>query len=201
MAISNWHALKEAAKQGYSDGILCLATIEIVERLNQQPVGQALNDAGAGGVARILRESALIRMHLSLCRAFAPCRSADDWNLRAAIEFLKEPGRVEEELVPDRRSDLYEAVRLFGEASADPRLKSLKHMRDKLIAHLAVYDESIARPRYDDLFSFARLTAKIWERLSFGAGTCSIEIEHQIDEYRESSDAFWSIWERRVESL
>lgn len=199
MAISNWHTLKEAARQGYSDGILCLATIEIVERLNQQPVEQALNEADAGGIARILRDSALIRMHLYLCRAFAPCRSADDWNLRAAIEFLEKPGRIEEEPVTERRSDLYEAVRLFDEASDDPRLKSLKHMRDKLIAHLAVYDESIPRPRYDDLFNFARTTAKIWERLSFGAGTCMIEIEHQIDGYRESSDALWSVWETRGE--
>ncbi|MEO9613143.1 MAG: hypothetical protein ABJG86_11735 [Nitratireductor sp.] len=194
MTVTDWQTLKEIAKQGYTDGILCLGTVEIIKRSNRPALISSLNEADAGMAARILRDSALTRLHIFLCRAYAPCRK-DDRHLRAAIEFLDQPGRIDEEPWPEKKADLLEAVRLFKEADVDPRLKGLKHMRDKLIAHLGVYDESIPRPLYNDLFGIARSTAQIWEKLSFGAGIVMIELDHQIDAYRESADAFWSRWE------
>src|SRR5262249_34963687 len=149
--------------------ISCLATIEIVERANQPAVISALNEADAGRVALMLRDAMLVRMHLFVCRAFAPTKHPDDRHLRAAVDFLRQPGRIEEEPWPEKRKDLGEAIRLFAKAETDPRLRSLKHMRDKLIAHIATYDESVPRTRFQDLFGFARQTAEIWERLSFGA--------------------------------
>lgn len=196
MAVDDWGTLREVAAQGYTDGIMCLATIEIVERSNKPEIIDRLYDADAGRAARIFVDSALTRLHIYVCRAFAPARHPDDLHLRTAINFLKQPGRLDEEEWPERRTDLAEAVRMFDEAAADPRLARLKHMRDKLIAHMARYDESvITKPTYNDLFGFAKLTAGIWERLSFGAGTVMIEIDHQVDAYRESADAFWSLWE------
>jgi hypothetical protein len=194
MAVNDWDTLCDVAVQGYTDGIMCLATIETVERSNKPEIIDRLNDANAGRAARIFVDSALTRLHIYVCRAFAPARHPDDLHLRAAIDFLKVSGRLDER--PEGRTDLAEAVRLFDEATTDPRLARLKHMRDKLIAHMARYDENVvAKPTYNDLFGFAKLTAGIWERLSFGAGTMMVEIDHQVDAYRESANAFWSQWE------
>ena len=132
-------------------------------------------------------------MHLYVCRAFARVQEGD-LHLKAAIDFLKAPGRIEEAKYPDRPGDLSKAVVLFDEGSADPRLDRLKHMRDKLIAHLARYELSNARPSYDDLFEFTRRTARIWEKLAHGRSII-IDLDQEVSVHRESAEAFWSRWE------
>lgn len=74
-------------------------------------------------------------------------------------------------------------------------MRKLKHMRDKLLAHTARPDARIDIPRYNDRFSFARDTCAVWEHLSYGAGTVMIDLQHQVDAYTESADAFWAKWE------
>jgi hypothetical protein len=188
--------LRDAAKDGYSDGIRVLATIEIIERSNRPPALEAINKANAGPAAFMLRNSAFYHLHMLTVRAFDPVCNADDMHLRAAINFLRQPKRIADEQCLERREDLREAVRLFDAADADQRLATLKHMRNKELAHWARFGDTVDRPRIDDLFEFARATCLIWERLSFGAGTMLIEIDNQIDLYREAADAFWSKWER-----
>jgi hypothetical protein len=83
------------------------------------------------------------------------------------------------------------AIELFDVAAADPRLAKLKKLRDKQIAHLALYDDSDA-PTYNDLFGFARTVATIWERLAWGTGIVRLSIGSQVVSYQESADAFWS---------
>jgi hypothetical protein len=87
-------------------------------------------------------------------------------------------------------------VQLFDQAEADPRLASLKHMRDKQLAHWARPTPGVPLPLYNELFGFTRLTCEISEQLSFGAGTVMITLETQVEAYRESADAFWSRWEK-----
>ncbi len=193
--IDDWGKLREAAKQGYSDGILCLANIEIIERSNRPSVIDPLNRHEAGQAARLLIDAALVRLQIFVTRAYAPVRHADDLHLRAAIEFLQQPGRLAEERWPENRQNLAKAIELFGKAASDERLILLKHMRDKMVAHLAEPNSKLRLPMYDELFGFARDTCAIWEQLSFGAGTVMIELDHQIDAYRESAHAFWSRWE------
>lgn len=192
-AIQDWPALRQAAHDGYSDRIMCLATIEIVERSNRATVIKPINDANAGRAATILRDSALVRMHLYLVRAFAPVSRPDDIHLRAGIDFLRD--HLREEPNSQRRSDLCEAIRLFDAADAAPCLATLRHMRNKMLAHWAVPDATVRLPHYDELFEFARQTCAIWERLSFGAGTDMYPISSQVKAYRESADAFWARWE------
>jgi hypothetical protein len=193
--IKSWDDLREAAKHGYSDAIAVLATIEIIERSNRPPLLEAINDAEAGPAALMLRDAAFLRVQLLIVRAFDPVRNGDDIHLRAAINFLREPGRIDEEHWPDRRADLHRAIELFDAAAADPRLSTLKHMRNKEIAHWARYGDDKARPLIRELFGFAKDTCLLWQQLSFGAGTCMIEVDHQIDLYREAAEAFWSRWE------
>lgn len=196
MTVQSWNSLREAAQQGFFDGVVCLATIEIVERSNRGQVIEPLTAASAGLAARVLVDSALARMHLFVCRAYAPVSKKydDDTHLRAAIEYLA-PEKIAEQQWPSEREALREAVALFKMASNDARLLSLTHMRNKLIAHLGHYDETIPRPRYNDLFGFTRETARIWECLAQGAGIVALDLESQVISYRESAEAFWSVWE------
>lgn len=193
--INSWDDLREAANHGYSDAITVLATIEIIERSNRPPLLEEINRADAGPAVRMLRDAAFQRVQLIIVRAFGPVRHADDIHLRAAIDFLREPGRLHEEKRPDRRNDLNRAITLFDAAAADPRLSTLKHMRDKEIAHWARYGDGKARPLIHELFGFAKETCLVWQQLSFGAGTDMIEVDDQIDLYRDAAEAFWSRWE------
>jgi hypothetical protein len=201
-AVEDWPTLSRIAGAGYNDGIICLAAVELVERLNDPAVHGPINEAGAGRAGRLLADSVLFRLHLLLTRAYAPVAYKDDRHLRAAIEFLT-PERIAEQqyygpngLEPwaERQQHLADAVRKFTALATDPRLKKLKHMRDKMLAHWAVPSIDVERPSYNDLFRFARDTAEVWERLSYGAGEVSIPIINQVDAYIESADAFWSVW-------
>jgi len=192
--VVDWNTLREVASAGYSDGILCLAAIETVERSNRASIIGPLNDLEAGLAAKLLTDSAFVRVHLYVVRAFAPVSRADDLHLRAAVNFLRD--HLCEESDQQRREHLAHVVQLFDQAEADPRLASLKHMRDKQLAHWANPTPGVPLPLYNELFEFTRRTCEIWERLSFGAGTVMITLETQVEAYRESADAFWSRWEK-----
>lgn len=194
-AIRDWNGLRGAAVDGYSDGILCLALIEIVERSNRPSVIGPLNEKDAGRAALFLIQSALYRLHLTVIRAYAPVRRGDR-HLSAAIDFLCVPGRLAEVEDPDSAAHLGDAVQKFQALANDKRLPPLKHMRDKLMAHWADVDPSISTPRYDELFGFARETSAVWEHLAMGTRSIMVPIANQIDAYRESADAFWSAWEQ-----
>ena len=192
--INTWTDLREAAKHSYSDAITILATIAVVEKGNQLRVIEGLNAANVGRAVAMLRDAAFFRVQLVVVRAFDPVQRSDDIHLRAAVDFLREPGRISQERLPERQADLHQTIALFDTVAADPRLTALKHMRNKELAHWARYGDE-DRPMIRDLFEFAEQTCRIWERLSFGAGTVMVEVDHQIDEYREAAAAFWSHWE------
>lgn len=194
MSILDWNTLRQVAAQGYNDGIVCLATIAVVERANRTEVIAPLEDEEAGRAAKLLIDSALFRLQMFVVRAFGIVRK-NDRHLRAAIEFLERPGRLDEERWPERRVDLEEAIRLFNEVASDPALDRLKHLRDKQLAHFSEMNPQFPLPTYNDLFGVTRKTAEVWERLSFGAGTVLVKLDHQIDAYRESAEAFWGRWD------
>jgi hypothetical protein len=196
MAIKDWNTLREVAGMGYADGVTCLATIEVVERSNRPTVIEPLDRAEAGRAARILVDGALFRLHMFVTRAFAPASRGDDLHLRTAIDFLRQPGRLDEEKWPENKRRLQQAIRGFEAMENDPRLVKLKHMRDKRLAHSARPDENIEIPRYNELFGFTRATCAIWEHLSYGAGSVMIDLDHQVTAYIESADAFWGRWEK-----
>lgn len=193
--VSDWKRLKEVAGQGYREAILCLASIETVERSNRLGVIKPLQEREADRAARLLIDAVLFRVHIHVVRAFSPVRHGDDLHLRAALGFLRQPDRLFGVQCPEDRADLERAIALFDAAASDARLSSLKHMRDKMLAHWAKPNPDVPSPRYNDLFGFTRKTCEIWERLSFGAGTVRIELSTQIETFRKSADALWSIWE------
>lgn len=193
--VNDWQTLRKVAKQGFSDGIVCLATIEIVERSNRPSVIEPLSEAQASIAARIMVDASLVQLHLYLVRAFARVSHDDDLHLQAAINYLRRADLEEQEPYPPLRENLHKAIELFDIAQKDPRLATLKRLRDKRIAHLGGYDHTDA-PTYNDLFGFAHVVAEIWERLAWGTGIVSLSISSQIEAYIESAEAFWSPWER-----
>jgi hypothetical protein len=193
--VKDWADVRGVAKQGFNDGIVCLATIEVVERSNTPAVIDPLHELKASRAAKLLIDAALVRLHLYLVRAFARVSHDDDLHLRAAIGFLRTADLQAELPFVEDQDHIQRAIELFDISAADPRLAKLKKLRDKQIAHLALYDDSDA-PTYNDLFGFARTVATIWERLAWGTGIVSLSIDSQVVSYQESADAFWSPWER-----
>jgi len=55
--VKDWNTLRQVACQDYSDGIVGLATIEIVECSNRPSVIGPPNDAEAGRAATIMRDA------------------------------------------------------------------------------------------------------------------------------------------------
>jgi hypothetical protein len=56
-------------------------------------------------------------------------------------------------------------------------------------------DRTATNPNYTgELFVFAYLTCRVWEKLSFAARVVLIELEVQSRAYHRSADAFWSQW-------
>lgn len=196
MAVENWHELIEVAKQGFADGLACHGSIAASRRANRQNLIEIVDDAKAGRAARLLLDGALFRSHVYLVRAFDPPsqKAQDDINLRAAIDFLRSPGVIEQahEL---RHVDLRLAIERFDAADADPALPGLRRMRNKLLAHWARYDETKPLPTYYELFGFAERVGKVWEALAHGTAIHFLSMESQVAAYVESADVFWSIWD------
>ena len=196
MAVENWNELIDAAEQGFADGVACHGSIAASRRANRQNLIEIVDDAKAGRAARLLLDGALFRSHIYLVRAFDPpsAKAGDDINLRAAIDFLRQPGAVEF-AHEDRHADLHFAIERFDAAAADPALQTLRLMRNKMLAHWAKYDETKPRPTYSELFGFAERVGKVSEALAHGTAIHFLSMESQGVAYIESAETFWSIWD------
>ncbi|CAN7641416.1 hypothetical protein LJR245_004951 [Rhizobium leguminosarum] len=190
-AVCDWSTLNEIAAQGYSDGLECLASVDALERSNAASVVAGVNKADLALTFRLVVNGMLFRLQIFIVRAFAEVKHEDDRHLRAAINFLKEPGRLREVQSAVHRERLEKAIWMFDRALADDRLTRLKRMRDKQMAHFARYERA-GGPTYVDLYEFAALTASIWEHLGCGTQQIMIDMEDQMKAYRRNAEAFWS---------
>ncbi|MDH6295334.1 hypothetical protein SAMN03159422_02403 [Agrobacterium fabrum] len=193
-AINSWDDLREAAVQAYSDGISILATMEIIERSNRKPLLTKLTDAGAGRAVLMLRNAAFAQIHHLAIRAFSPTRNGHDFHLRAAIDFLRNPGNVEKAEDDECSNQLQKAIELFDAADKDSRLKALRHVRNRELAHWAKFGD-VERPRINDLFFFCLDTCEIFELLAAGTSAIMVPLQDQVDAYRDAAEIFWSKWE------
>ncbi len=194
--VTSWEILKEVADQGYSDGLSILKLIETIERSNKPLLLEKLEENGIAEVNFLLRYAALISIHIIVVRAFSLSIRTDDLHLRPAIDFLRH--RLDEAKNEGCcGTNLAEAIKLFDVADKDPRLPILRHMRNKELAHLARYGDTVKRSTYNELFGFCRDTSKIWEELSAGLVFVDLidPMDDEINEYREVADTFWSKWE------
>lgn len=191
--IATWNDLREIALEAYDDAIVCLSSIEIVERWNVPAVRLAILNSGAELAAQTLLDACLFRTHILIARAFPETRRGDR-HLRVAIDFLDEPGRFDEVEAVEQSRQLRKAVSAFRALEKEPHLERLMHIRHKLLAHWAKADPERAKILYRELFSLARRTANIIDDLAAGSGTGLPPLSYELNERREAADAFWHVW-------
>jgi hypothetical protein len=190
-AVLDWNTLRGVARQGYQDGLECLASIDLLQRMNAAEVIARINKGRLAQTLDLIVKGTLFRLHVYVVRAFAKVQYEDDRHLASAIDFLRQPGRLDDIPWPIHRERLESAIRRFDLAIVDSRYQRLKLMRDKQLAHFAEYDRT-GGPTYTDLYEFAGVAAAIWEDLAFGSQVIMIEMELQMKAYRKSNDSFWS---------
>jgi hypothetical protein len=190
----DWDIVCEAADQGFRDGTNTLACIEMLERGNSEDVIKKVERTPDALLAcTLIRDALLDRLLITVVRAYGPIHKGD-FHLRVAFKELdrREP---DDELPNDvDGTALSDAIALWKEVGTDRRLGRLEHFRNKVVAHQSRRNPDISAPLIKDLFGFGRHTCKIWERLSFAAGSRKLQFEVQNRAYQESANAFWSIW-------
>ena len=193
-AVKSWNKFKQTAREGFGEGILILGTIAVIESGNSVSTINGINSAEAGRAAQLLRDAAFARVSLLTVRAFDRITHSDDKHLRCSIEYIRQQGVLGELVDGEQQDNLTTAIQMFDKIAARSSLARLRHQRNKELAHIGEYGEILDRPKIDELFSLARGTAKIWERLAWGVGLTSTSIEFQTDAYKESAKKFWSPW-------
>ncbi|SFI43518.1 hypothetical protein SAMN05216304_102739 [Bosea sp. OK403] len=190
--LQNWNDLREVALSCFHDAVECLAAIEIVERGNRPAVVQELARQGALEAAIHMGDAALFRLHVVVCRAFAPVNHCDDRHMRTAIDFLR--SRSSEERDATLQAHLLNAVQLFEAIENDTRLAKLRKMRNKLLAHITRPKPTIEIATYRDLFDVTKSTVEIWVELARGAKQATLPLDFFLEDYRKSLEAFWLRW-------
>lgn len=191
-ALKNWNDLNEVALRCLTDAVECLASIEIVERGNKPAAIDAMAKAGAFQAAIHMRDATLFRLHIIVCRAYAPVNHEDDRHARTAIDFLR--AHIDEETDAGLRRHLRKAIEQFEAIEVDPRRLKLSQMRNKLIAHITKPDPAVSIATYWELFEITKATAEMWHSLAQGAGQATLRLDFFLTEYRYSLAAFWSRW-------
>lgn len=186
----------EMSDKAYVDGIELLHLIELLQRQNTGVVNDKLNAAGAGDAANFIRNAILSRIVLFVAGAYAPARRGD-LHLKRAFDLLKCPAVFHELGLRGSPKLLDEAKELWTKCSAnDARLAPIKHFRDKFTAHSSEPIKDIRLPPYIDLFGFARDTMIVMDKFARGTGARTEPLSDWQPQAAESSEQFWSIWEK-----
>lgn len=111
--------------------------------------------------------------------------------MRAGFVLLEDAGTFNEVAERGSAADLKEAQSLWRVAVAAPERKGLRHARNKFGAHLSTPDPAIPAPIIRELFTVARRTCAVADRLAVGAGIGDIPVAEHAKVYLESGQAFW----------
>ena len=190
--IKDWTTLREAAADGYRDAVECRSLIDIYQ--SGQDVFLALNSSPAAPAFNGLCLALSYRLQLLVVRAYGDVRREDDRNLHAVIMFLQADSRLVNVANNSNRSLVEGAIRRFGFARKDSRLPRLKKMRDKKVAHIAVYEYGPDSPTYQELFEFAEVTIEIWKDLASGLNAIPANLGTSMEGSEAAAKAFWKHW-------
>jgi hypothetical protein len=126
----------KVAKHAFLSAIDYQGCIAVLEVGNNSQVWQAINDAGADKVAKLIRVTLFLRILMEVMREFDPPRPGD-YHLRIGIDLLSNNNAVFQKLAAKGNAqDLTAAIQRFGILDADPRCNKLRHLRNKQAAHL-----------------------------------------------------------------
>lgn len=191
--------VRDVTSQGFLAAMEILQIIETMERLNFGDIINNINRAEAARAGTVVMNGLLSRLVLLVAGAFAPVRHPGDRHLRQAVISLR--SKTDRSSPTNLRlSTKFSAALLhWDRLELDPRQLVIKHFRDKSTAHIATPNPGISKPKYDELFGFARELASLFEMFAEAAGTLPEPLS-ETQEYRiDSSEAFWRPWERARE--
>jgi AbiU2 len=178
---------------GFTDGIEIRQIIELLEVQNNGGINEAISKTDANTAAMMLRNSLVTRLVLLVSRVYAPSRE-NDMHVARAFELLKDSAVKAEIETRGPRGSLDEALETWRKLKADHRLPKVKQFRDKYTAHLGKPNPKIPLPEFRELFSFARETTVLLDRLARATGTRTEGLDTWDYQVRESAEAFWAPW-------
>lgn len=186
--------IRPIAQKGFDDALEILQAIQLMEYQNKDSVNAKLSAAGAGRAAIVARNAFLSEILLLVVRCYAPVRNGD-LHLRQAFELLANDAAVRAEVESkSSKQTVADAQRLWEKCCGDPRLKQIKHFRDKFTAHCGMPDPRIAIPKYDELFPFSIATTEVMERLAHAAGVNTHHLSDWSAELSGTAKEFWKPW-------
>jgi hypothetical protein len=182
----------EIAEKSFDAAHEILQIIEVMERQNFDLITSRLSDAGAARAGIVIRNSLITRITLLVAGAYSVTRD-EDLHVRKAFELLQnEKTRASIEEMGSKEM-LITAEKEWEKCLADPHQTSIKHFRDKSIAHFGKPKEGVQRPSYNDFFKFARRTSAVMEMLAHSVGKTE-----RLDEFADlmagSAVEFWRPW-------
>jgi hypothetical protein len=192
--------VKQISAEAFKDAIdlmACLAVLQESESFGEpgDVVAHALAAADASLAATIVRKALLQRVLMTIERAFAPVRYKSDRHARVAFEYLSDPSIFDEVAKAGSREQLGQACFMWHTYDQDARRRrSLRHYRDKVVAHVGERDPMIPVPLVSDLKNYAVGTADALARLAYGSGEVKLQLKEHTDAYDKSAKAFWSVW-------
>ncbi len=183
-------AVAENCKSDILESNASRALLSSFEGLNNL----ALEQSGATNAARFVRAAVVHRLLLLVERSFDRVTRPGDRHAAVAIHLLSDPSIFEAVASTGDREQLEYAVRLWTQLNDDPRRTSLRHFRDKFIAHRAVPNPKKGPAYLNELHAFASTTSLMWGRLALGTGASLDDINDLSAADVESARAFWKPW-------
>jgi hypothetical protein len=195
----NADLVKEISATGFQEAIYLMGCLAVLREGNSLVIPRALKSANAALAARIVQKALLDGVLMTVERAFAPAnRPNSDRHARVAFNLLSDPNIFDEVAKAGSQKELEQACHTWRRYDADPRRTTLKHYRDKVVAHTAVRERPPPLP--SELSSYATGTADILVRLVRGTGVVGSQLKVRMDAYDAIAKAFWSVWRERMKS-
>jgi hypothetical protein len=128
--------VKEIATWHFPEAIEICAAIEILEAGNTPEVLAGIQSSSAKHVRPLLVRMLFGSVLLKTVRAYAPNPRPGDRHLRVAFDLLTDPAVRGEVAARGDATALSSAVQRWDICCGDHRLETLRHTRDKDLAHL-----------------------------------------------------------------
>jgi len=156
--------VNKISDDGFTDGIEIRQIIELIEVQNTGGINEAISKTEANTAALMVRNSLITRLVLLVSRIYARSRE-HDMHVGRAFELLEDSAVKAEIETRGPQGSLDEALATWRKLKADHRLPKVKQFRDKYTAHLGKPNPQIPVPEFQELFSFARETTVLLDRL------------------------------------
>jgi len=205
MQLLSWNATKRgsmtsaeiaivAAKQAGYDAHEIVRLIDVLRAGNDDEIFPGINRAKAAPTAITVQGALFTRLHLVVCRHFAPPRKGD-YSAATAFDILEDQAVVNKLAPTGVRPEQVKEWRLIWEVwSRNPLVQKMMHLRNKELAHVSFLNPDIPKPMISELFEFSEETARQLFQLAKTLHCGSTDFDFERKEQKKSAEAFWGVW-------